>query len=160
MMPWGWPWGTAGLLAGLLRGEASPQEALSSRYLQVCQFIDQNLAAPDLGPEMLVARFGLSRASLYRMFAGQEGIAAHIRDRRLRQAFRLLTAPGRMAVAQVGFGCGFQSPSGFSRAFKAQFGISPSEAQEEATRRGFRQASGEGGLLRSWLELANLSTPG
>jgi AraC-like DNA-binding protein len=157
--------GTAGLLAGLLRGQpaAGPEgapEANPVRYLQICQFIDANLEAPDLGPDLLAARFGLSRAALYRMFAGQEGVAGHIRDRRLRRAFRMLTAPGRVAVAQVGFACGFQSPSGFSRAFRARFGITPGEAQEAASLRALRQVTQEGALLRSWLELARLATPG
>lgn len=153
---------TAGLLGGLLahdpaarRGEMDER---SPKYLQICQFIDANLGSGDLHPDHLALRFNLSRAALYRLFTASDGVANYIRERRLRQAFRLLTAPGHPAVATVGFACGFQSPSSFIRAFKARYGITPGETLEAAQLREIATSAiraDESSLLRSWIERAD-----
>lgn len=152
--------GTAGLLGGLLAHDPSARrgdaDEWSPKYLQICRFIDANLGAGDLSPDHLARRFNISRAALYRLFTSSDGVANYIRERRLRQAFRLLTAPGHPAVATVGFACGFQNPSSFIRAFKARYGMTPGEALEAAQLRDAGAAgAAESALLRSWLERAD-----
>lgn len=61
------------LAAGLASNE--PPDAAESPVLthvlrrRVLEFIDANLAQPELGPGMLLGRFHVSRTHLYRMFA-------------------------------------------------------------------------------------------
>ena len=84
----------------------------------------------DLDAERLCRQFGVSRASLYRLFAPLGGVSEHIRNRRLRKVFDALSDPAQpLAMAQVAERYGFTVWSSFSRAFKGRFGMTPGEAR-------------------------------
>ncbi|ADG12367.1 AraC family transcriptional regulator [Caulobacter segnis] len=127
---------TIDLLAGLALPTSDRQQARravsESRLTQIRRFIDANLHEPGLGPEMLSRQFGLSRASLYRLFEPLGGVREHIQGRRLRRVFDALTDPSlrHLPLSQVAEGHGFSAWSSFARAFKARFGMSPGEARE------------------------------
>jgi len=77
---------------------------------------------------MIAASFGLSRASLYRLFEPTGGIAGYIRKRSLRAPCGRSQLPG---CQTVGLGrslisLGFKNISAFNRAFRIAHGISPS----------------------------------
>lgn len=148
---------TTDLLSGLTlgqRGEAARRAAADTQRARMRRFIDANLQDPALGAEMLCARFGVSRASLYRLFAPQGGVNEHIRNRRLRRVFDALSDPAQsLSMAQVAESYGFTVWSSFSRAFKGRFGMTPGEARGQgataAARAGaLRAASGD---LSDWL---------
>ncbi|MBK5960795.1 hypothetical protein CCR97_21685 [Rhodoplanes elegans] len=106
-----------------------------AELLRVQGFIRAHLAAPDLGPDMIAAALGISRARLYRLFAPVGGIAEHIREQRLR---RCLTDPvsakqAHRQVAEIAYAWGFSDPTHFARAFKQRFGRTPSEVRRAAT---------------------------
>lgn len=96
-------------------------------------FIDANLADPELGPQLLMLQFRISRAHLYRMFAANGGVAKVIRERRLDSAYRSLIAPAasERSITHIAFAFGFSTSSQFQRAFSSRFGLSPSEARQE-----------------------------
>ena len=72
----------------------------------------------------------ISLRYLHQLFQGTgETAAEHLRRRRLERAHRLLATAG-LPVTHVAYTCGFASPSTFSRAFRAHFGITPSESRE------------------------------
>ncbi|PHY19036.1 hypothetical protein CSW59_11455 [Caulobacter sp. BP25] len=127
---------TIDLLSGLALPASDRQAARlaisESRITQIRRFIDANLDDPRLGPETLCRRFGLSRASLYRLFAPLGGVREHIQGRRLRRAFDVLTDPAfaHLPLSHVAETHGFSAWSSFARAFKARFGLSPGEARE------------------------------
>jgi len=99
---------------------------------RVLDFIDAHLAQPDLGPALLTQRFRVSRAHLYRMFASDGGIARVIRDRRLDAAYQALRRGGTaLSITQIAHELGFTNSSQFLRAFRARFGIRPSDARGE-----------------------------
>lgn len=105
----------------------APLEALT--YRRARRLIDAHMHLPDWDAEALRLALGMSRASLYRVFARFGGVAAHIRQRRLARAHALLAAAeGRGLVSQVAAQCGFVSDAHFSRAFRAAYGYSPREA--------------------------------
>ena len=84
----------------------------------------------DHGPGVVVpaAAIALERRpdTRYLLF-GDEGVAARLRRMRIEQAqVMLLHEPGR-PVASVGFACGFESESGFHRAFRTATGMTPGE---------------------------------
>lgn len=97
--------------------------------LGIRQFIETELASESLGVDAISARFGISRATLYRLFELDGGVARYIRERRLLRAMRLLTAPGgRPRVSSVAYATGFSDEKTFSRAFNRHFGFLPREA--------------------------------
>ncbi len=124
-------------LAQMVEGviKSNPLNALTSdsfsaaRYLAMMQLIDENLANPDLGPEVLCTSFGASRATIYRDFAKVGGVSNFIKSRRLAQAFAQLAAGSAKSgfIGDVAEQWGFGSTCHFSRSFKDTFGISPQE---------------------------------
>jgi AraC-like DNA-binding protein len=110
----------AGSATGTLR---SPATAASIRH-----HIDRHLA-DELNAAGLARRFGMSRATLYRLFRAEGGIDAYIRARRLERcsAELMLTDPGRGRVREVAERLGFMDAGHFTRAFRQRFGVAPSD---------------------------------
>jgi AraC-like DNA-binding protein len=150
---------TIDLLAGLAMpasGDPAARAAVTESQIgRIRRFIDANLDDPYLSAEVLCRQFGLSRASLYRLFAPLGGVREHIQSRRLRRAFDALTDPAlsQLSLSQVVEGHGFSAWSSFARAFKARFGLTPGEAREigaaAALQAGSAEARGQG--LPDWL---------
>lgn len=90
-------------------------------------FIEQRLASPDINVTMVLKNFGVSRASLYRMFEAEDGVRAYINRRRLYRAVGdLATAPHRRGhVHMVSERWGFSSDASFNRMVKREFGVTP-----------------------------------
>jgi AraC-like DNA-binding protein len=93
----------------------------------VKRHIEANLDSESPTVAELCRRFGLSRASLYRLFVPDGGIARYIRDRRLHQAFRMLASPAgcRARIIDIAVSFQFSSDSTFIRAFRRRFGLTP-----------------------------------
>jgi AraC-like DNA-binding protein len=113
--------------------EAGPAgEAIEVAMLyRVQRHIQAQLTRPDLTPEGIARAMGLSRASLYRLFAPLGGVSAYIRRQRLGRVFADLRNPRQhnRSIAEIAYGWGFVDWSSFSRAFKAAFDMTPSEAR-------------------------------
>jgi AraC-like DNA-binding protein len=114
-----------------LAPEQSTAAAFASKFRQVRQLIEANLTNPDLGPTFLTNLCKLSRSTLYRMFEPVGGIAAYIQQRRLMRAHRDLNDPALFyqRVNAIAKRWGFTEHSAFSRAYKQQFDMAPSEAR-------------------------------
>lgn len=97
------------------------------------QITRQNLAIPDFGPVHLCRALAVSRSKLYRYFEPLGGVSRFVQQERLMEARRRLADPVRSASIQiVAAEVGFLDHSTFSRAFRREFGYSPSEAREKA----------------------------
>jgi AraC-like DNA-binding protein len=97
----------------------------------VCDHIDRYLMDERLSPEILQRQFRMSRATLYRLFEDEGGVAAYILGRRLDRCHALLAADsshGR-SIGDIAFGHGFASDAHFSRAFRRRFGMAPRDAR-------------------------------
>ena len=132
-------------LMGLETRPASTRQQLeAARRARVIALVDAALGEAELSPAMLVKRSGISRSELYRCFAPIGGIARVIQQRRLRQAYRdLMRADGPASVSRIGEAVGFYDPSSFTRAFRREFGCTPSEV---LTRRQFQSTEAAPGL--------------
>ncbi len=113
------------LLVSVIAGhtiDELPEDPVLSRVFRqrVLQFIDANLHRPDLDLALLMQQFRVSRAHLYRMFAGDGGVRAVIRDRRLNAAYRqLLSHQGKTgSITSIAHKLGFSSSNQFLRAFR------------------------------------------
>ncbi|HEY9347982.1 MAG TPA: AraC family transcriptional regulator [Inquilinus sp.] len=97
------------------------------------QAIQRNLQSPDLAPDQLCRMVAVSRSRLYRLFEPLGGVTHYIQRQRLLHAHALLSDPDNaLTINRVGEEYGFFEPSGFSRAFRKEFGYSPSEARAAA----------------------------
>lgn len=128
------------LIAGGLqqaRRQAAGSAAHANRasLTDIASFIEAQLPRADLGPEDLMRTFGLSRATLYRLFEPLGGVAAYIMDRRLHRALQVITAPhpARLRLKQLAHDVGFAHPTSFTRAFKKRFGMPPHEVRAQGS---------------------------
>jgi AraC-like DNA-binding protein len=119
------------------------------------QAIDENLGNPDLGPDFLARRFALSRARLYRMFEPLGGVKSYIQQRRLMRLHQAISDPVffHESITTLAERYGFMEKSVLSRAYRALYGVSPSESRARA-RTGFRAANRlDDGAAGSFLEV-------
>lgn len=140
--------GTVALAAACMQGELERRDAIVSAphslsLLEARRWIDQHLEDADLSADSVAEAFGMSRATLYRLFAPAGGVAEFIRARRLHRAFFDLADPAAR-VSEVARRWGFSSEAVFARAFKAAYGISPRAARGAASFGG--RASGAEGM--------------
>lgn len=114
------------------KGQAAVRAAV---YAQVRRHVVSRLHDPTLTPESVLASLHLSRASVYRIFQEDGGIAAYIRNKRLRLAARQLMEHPQQDILPLAFNMGFNDASSFSRAFRAAFDITPRDLRKTALER-------------------------
>ncbi len=133
--------GFCGLISGLLvpeaDGETRSQKHRADRYDAMRTYLDAHLNDPDLGIEELCEKFGASRPSVYRYFAGVGGVAHYITQRRLdRTLHQLMSGPAsRGRVHEIARRWGFDDPAHFSKLFRRRFGVAPSAAMNMGSSR-------------------------
>ncbi|WP_158964944.1 AraC-like ligand-binding domain-containing protein [Chachezhania sediminis] len=129
---------TARLSEALLNvgtGHSRPEMDASAADQVLClaarRLIESHLTDPDMDPDKVASMLGVSRSKLYRVFAPMGGIAAHIRNRRLKRSSADLLDRNRAdrPIYEIAFKWAFTSESDYSRAFRRQFGLSPREAR-------------------------------
>ncbi|MQS16237.1 AraC family transcriptional regulator [Streptomyces kaniharaensis] len=117
---------------------ALPQETRRRALMEsVRRFIRHNLHDPDLTPATVAAAHHISLSYLHRVFTQEsqgETVAAWIRSQRLKKAHHDLADPALRAVPIhiVAAQWGIPRADDFSRAFRAAYGISPSEHRHQA----------------------------
>lgn len=143
--------GLADLLSGSDAGCPDEPATAQALALAIRRHIEDRLHAP-VRVEDITARFNISRSHLYRLFEAEGGVQAHIRERRLKRAMRMLAQTPRAGgtVSDIAYLCGFRSEAHFSKAFRARFGMTPSQARFEAAGRPLA-VSHRDTLLGDWL---------
>lgn len=124
--------------------------------LQARRIMREQLADPTLGPDLIAARMGISRARLYRAFSEIGGVNEAIRELRLRRCFADLVSPALagLSISEIAYRWGFADPSHFARAFRTRFSMTPSEARHRKLE-SLARPPGANGLDRSyeaWIE--------
>lgn len=103
---------------------------MERRFWKVRLFIEENLRDPGLSPSVVAKRLKLSDRYLRMIFAvSDESPSAYILRRRLEECAQHLSDErwrGR-SITEIAFGWGFNSAPHFTRAFRQQFSMSPSE---------------------------------
>ena len=107
----------------------APDDRLVERAIRI---IKSHLSEPDISVEQIAVEVGYNRSHLGRKLKKLTGLSTRdfIRNIRLQQAADLL-GEKRYAISEVADLVGFTSLSGFSTAFKEQFGMSPMEYREK-----------------------------
>src|SRR5690606_8530599 len=95
--------------------------------------IEQRLLDPSLTVDAIAIDAGASRTTLYRAFADHGGVQRRIQTLRLDRArMALRRRVGRSpTVSEIAYRHGFASDAHFNRLFRARFGHSPGEVQEQ-----------------------------
>ena len=93
-------------------------------------FVEKNLSDSSMNVETIGAEMGLSRVQLYRKVKALTGSSPVELVRTIRlQKGRLLLQTTDKTISEVAYEVGFSAPSYFTKCFKDEFGISPSELQ-------------------------------
>lgn len=94
------------------------------------QYINANLYNPNLDNDMLCRALGISRTRLYRLFEPSGGVMRYILHRRLLDAHSKLADPTETRrIFEIAEQRGFNDGAEFSRAFRREFGYSPSDVR-------------------------------
>ena len=110
-------------------GRLSKQELKEDSFLlKFRNFIEKNISDSDLSVETIGAELGLSRVQLYRKVKALTGLSPVelLRTARLQKGRQLLQTTDKN-VSEVAYEVGFTAPSYFTKCFKDEFGISPSD---------------------------------
>lgn len=102
---------------------------LDKQFLEkILQYIEKNLANPNLNVDELAHQAFLSKVQLYRKIKAITGMSVieFITSIRLKTAARMILER-RMSFAQIAYETGFSSPSYFTKCFREHFGKTPSE---------------------------------
>ena len=118
----------------LLPGDSQQQETAETvnqepeLILQVRALVDQHLEDGEYGVEQLARDLCMERTGLYKKLTALTDTTpvAFIRSIRLRRAAALLQE-GKLTVNEIAERTGFSSPSYFTKCFKKEFGVLPSE---------------------------------
>ncbi|MBR2016388.1 MAG: response regulator [Prevotella sp.] len=99
---------------------------------KVDEFIHENIIDSELDANALAETMHMSPTTLNRRIKSITGTntTIYIRLKRLGRAKQLLQNT-QMSMGEIQAVCGFESPSYFSRAFKAEYGISPSDFRKK-----------------------------
>jgi AraC-like DNA-binding protein len=100
---------------------------------RVRRIIQAQLQSLQLQPAMLCRMLGISRSQLYRLFERTGGVAHYIQRQRLLRICALLSDPANQRpIAAIAADFCFEDASSFSRAFRQEFGYSPSDVRSAA----------------------------
>jgi AraC-like DNA-binding protein len=113
---------------------SAPESAYRSRaeLHEAEEFIRRNLSE-SFKVQDVASAVGLSERTLHRLFQAehQASVAQFVRDRRVREAVRLLTTTD-LPLKQVGLRIGVQTSQGFYCFIRDAVGVSPSEIRRRA----------------------------
>jgi len=110
--------------------ETQPLQEYSACIDDVLQYIRRHMDQP-LDRETLASVAGFSITHFHRVFTAHVGESAisYVRRLRLERAGRKLRM-GAVDITEVALAAGYDSHAAFSKAFRQQFGVSPSEFRQ------------------------------
>jgi AraC-like DNA-binding protein len=116
-------------------GANAPREMPSRLALRqrICSFVELHLGRADMDCRQVAEAHGISPRYLSKLFAAEGQTPSEwIWARRLERARAAIenASPSARSITQIAYDCGFKDPAHFSRAFKARFGLSPSELRK------------------------------
>lgn len=113
--------------------EVNPQEVtitpVDEKFLkQALEIVERNMDKPEFSVEDFSRDMFMNRVTLYRKILSITGKTPieFIRSLRLKRAAQLLEKSG-MSIAEIAYEVGFNNPKNFTKAFKEEFNILPSQ---------------------------------
>ncbi len=103
-------------------------------FTVICRYIEKNLGNFELSVSWLLREFGVSRATLFRMFENAGGVRNYIRQRRATRALLEVSRQpyqrGKISAAAEQWG--FSSAPNFNRTIRDLYGMSPGSMFERS----------------------------
>lgn len=100
---------------------------------KVRQSVRRHLRSAALGPDLICRDAATSRSQLYRLLENEGGVGRYIRKVRLSEAFSLLCKSSQNStISAIAEALCFADSSSFTRAFRREFGVSPSDVRMAA----------------------------
>lgn len=92
--------------------------------------VAQGLHSPNLDPDRLCHDTAMSRSQLYRLLECEGGVARYIQRQRLSASYaQLCDRTNMQSIAEIAADFCFLDPSSFSRAFRREFGLAPTDVR-------------------------------
>ncbi|MFC5749050.1 helix-turn-helix domain-containing protein [Actinomadura rugatobispora] len=117
--------------------DLAPETHRRTLILRIRDFIGRHLHDPELSPGAIAAAHHISVSYLHRLFQ-EDGVtvSAWIRRQRLERARQALADPAlrTVPVHHIAARWGFTHHSAFTRAFRAAFGLAPSDYRDRTLR--------------------------
>ena len=109
----------------LHKRQSGPENLFLHKLITI---IHEEMGNHYFGTTLLAERMHLSESQIYRKLKATTGksTAIFIRSVRLQKAKELIRK-GESTISEIAYDVGFNDPSWFSRAFKEEFGFTPSE---------------------------------
>lgn len=122
---------------------ASASSQINATLMErVRRAVTKHLHSPSLGSVQLCREAATSRSQLYRLLEHEGGVIRYIQRRRLAEAFALLcNTASTQSITKIAEALCFYDASSFSRAFRREFGMSPSDVRAAAPCRLYPTAS-------------------
>jgi len=115
---------------GIPTSKAAKRQAMRT---EIRRYVRSHLQDPLLDPSSIASAHAMSVRVLHTLFEDSgESVAGLIRRERLARCWDDLERPTAGAVTEIAFRWGLKDSAHFSRAFKREFGISPSEVRRNA----------------------------
>lgn len=113
---------------GLAPPSLSATEKDKQFIAKLNQVVEANLGNPEFSMDSFSALMGLGRTSFYKKVRGVTGYSPneYIRLLRVKKAAELLMSTS-LTVSEITYKVGFSDPFYFSKCFKTQFGVPPSQ---------------------------------
>lgn len=97
------------------------------------QFIRNNLSNEDLSSSVVAEACNVSLRYLQQLFSGAgKSISGFIREKRLVRAREDLSVEGTTTIAEIAHRWGFSDQSQFNKAYRGQFGCTPTDTRKAA----------------------------
>lgn len=97
---------------------------------RVRQVVRRSLKSPRLGVDLICREAYASRSQIYRLLQGEGGVARYIQKLRLAEGFaQLCDGSRRDTIETIAEQLCFSDASTFARAFRREFGVSPSDVR-------------------------------
>ena len=113
-------------------------ESIDEKFLKrAVEIVEKNIAEPEFDVTAFVNEIGMSRSVLYRKIQAVTGQSANefINNIRLKRATQLLSKKS-MNISEVSYSVGFNDPQYFSKCFRKEFGVSPTQYVTNADKAG------------------------
>ena len=101
-------------------------------FTRMTTILEENMGRSDFSIEEFASLMRISKTGFYSKVKGVTGLSPveYLRVVRLKKATELLTANKEITITEVAYRLGFNDPLYFSKCFKQQFGVSPSNYQK------------------------------